>query len=141
MANYSEVTDILVNRFINNLPSIDGVTIDASSIKYPNAPFQTPKDTPWFRLSVIHGQSENVQTGLNGRTRQEGIFIIDCFFPTGTGNKSLNEIQTQMQDLYKRKVFESVRCKTFQPIEVGVESQDSNWYQLQIEVFFEFDDC
>lgn len=141
MANVSEVTDSMINRFLNNLPTVDGVPLDPAVVKTPNAPFKTPKNSPWVRLSVLFTEATNVEPGGEGRVRYDGIMTIDCFVPTGTGNKVINELQVQATTLYARKEFENIRSKTVTPTVLGRNEEDSNWYQNQIVVDFEFDDC
>lgn len=138
MSRYSEVTDSLIDRYRNNKPLVNGVQLSDSNLKLPNAPFTTPENELWVRLTVINGRGINVQAGKNGTTRATGIFVVDVFVPKGSGNKLANNVADQAVDLYRKQFFDNIRAEETEVVEIGISDA---WHQVQMTLFYNFDDC
>lgn len=138
MSKHSEITDSLIERFLANLPLIDGQPLSTKNIKYPNANFDTPSNSPWVRLTNNKGRGINVQAGYNATFRTPGSFVIDIFTPKGTGNREANLIANQVDDLYRKQYFDTIRADETQVDEIGI---DDSWYHVQVTVFYNYDDC
>lgn len=117
----------LVDRLRDNLPA--GYT-DAT-LKKPNAPFKTPTDAKWMRITVNLEPTDNVTP--DGYQRTSGIFTIDIFFPKGDGDKAQNEDAKLIKDLYNNEGFGNTECFEAS-ILAGVEEE--SWYKVQVDVNF-----
>lgn len=138
MSRHTEVTEALINRFLNNKPLVNGQPLENAKIKFPNAPFTTPEDDIWVRLTVTKGRGINIAAGYNGLFRTPGVFIVDIFAPKGSGDREANEIAGQVDDLYRKQFFDNIRADETQVDSLGEEDA---WYQTQVSVFFNYDDC
>ena len=124
--NIATVVNDLKTRFLANLPS--GHT--TKTVKIPNGKFKTPSDSKWLRITFIDGVKSNVQAG-GGYKRTFGIFVIDSFYPVGSGtNTQLAEIKL-MQNVFENQEFGSAKC---QEADVNIIGEDSSWFHVQINV-------
>ena len=124
--NVALVFEDLKTRFLANLPA--GNT--SKNVKIPNGKFKTPTNSKWLRINLVDGVKSNVQAG-GGYKRTFGLFVIDSFYPAGTGTKlQLTEIKL-MQDVFENEEFGNVKC---QEADVNIIGEDGSWYHVQINV-------
>lgn len=98
---------------------------------YPNMPFDTPSsDTPWAKITYLHGGTEPVTLGDQGEDEHTGILQIDLNYPLYKGEadvtRKADEIATHFaagrRGLYagQEVVFNGVS-------RTGGESADGWW--------------
>ncbi len=117
----------LVDRLRNNLPA--GYT-DAT-LKKPNAPWTTPTNTKWLRITVNVSPTDNVTP--DGYQRTFGICTIDVFFPKGVGDKAQNADAKITKDLFNNQEFANTKTQEAS-ILTGVEVE--SWFMVQVDVNF-----
>lgn len=129
--NIALVFDDLKTRFLADLPA--GYT--SKTVIIPNGGIDTPTNKKWLRISLIDGDKSNVQAG-GGYKRTFAIFVIDSFYPLGTGTKSQLADMKLLQDLFENEEFGNVKCQT---ADVNIIGEDSNWYHMQVNVNFYYE--
>ena len=126
--NILQVEIDLVENLINNLPT--GYT--QARVKLPNAPFDTPDNESWLRVTMNLAPKENVQASGSYK-RQLGIFTVDIFMPkesySNSGLSTFNEIKS----IYENQRIGIVECEVVSPNIVG---EDGSWYNIQADVNF-----
>lgn len=126
MADSALLTQVdLISRLLANLPA--GYT--ASTVKLPNAPFTTPNNTKWIRATNLFNETVNVTPDRYKRTF--GIFVIDLFFPIGSGDKDQLTDSEEIKAVFENKEFGNTRTQEVSTILVG---EDNSWYNLQLNV-------
>lgn len=127
----ANVESDLINRLDDNLPSNYAV----EQIKYPNAPFNTPNNKPWLRVTTIPEPTSNVEAG-GGYQRTYGIFVIDCFYPVERGSKKQHQDLEHFKSLFNNQEFGIAKCQEAYINRVG---EDGDWYNLQLNVNFYYE--
>lgn len=117
----------LIQRLLDNLPA--GYT--AATVKTPNSTFNTPSNTKWLRATVLTNETINVTP--DGYKRTFGFFVVDLFFPKGSGDKAQLTDAKAIQDLFDNKEFGNTRTHASSVIS-GVE--DGAWFKMQVSTEF-----
>ena len=131
MDDFLQVQDDLINRVRQNIPS--GYSL--RQFKYPNAPFEKPKNKPWLRFTAIPEPKSNVEAGGEYK-RTYGIFVIDCFYPVDTGNKTQITDLKYLQALFENQTIGFTKCQEAYPQLIG---ESGDWYNMQLNVNFYFE--
>ena len=120
----------LIQRLLDNLPS--GYT--AATVKLPNAPWKTPTNTKYLRATVLFNETANVTP--DGYKRTFGFFVIDVFFPKGSGDKAQLADAKEIQALFDNKEFGNTKTWSASVETIG---ESDSWYIVQVnaEFFFE----
>lgn len=129
-------TKALVDRFKNNLSGLP-TTLPATRIKFINAPFTTPNNQSWARVST----SEPVIIDMDASGKYEvnqGIFTISYFVPRGTGYESAMNMAHAIKALYTAEIFDDLVVNS---VTVGESSEpeSSPWYGVNISVNYQFE--
>ncbi len=127
----AQAESYLINRLDDNLPN----NYTTKQIKYPNAPFNTPNDKPWLRMTTIPEPTSNVEVG-GGYQRTYGLFVVDCFYPVDTGSKKQHQDVAYFQALFNNQEFGIVKCQEAYIQTIG---SDGDWYNLQLNVTFYYE--
>lgn len=118
----------LVNRLLNNLPS--GYT--KKTVNKPNAPFTTPSNTKWLRITVIpFATVSDAATGCFKFTN--GNLIIDSFYPKGSYDNAQLLDHQEIKVLYENQTFNNTQCQTVSTLTIG---EDGSWYHIQSVIEF-----
>lgn len=121
----------LIDRLLANLPS--GHTEE--TVKLPNRSFTTPSGSKWLRVTVIVGDSNNVQAG-GLWIRTDGIFVIDSFYPTGNDTLVQIEEAEVIAAVFENQKFNGVNVQETLITEPG---ESGSWYNVQISCDFYFE--
>ena len=105
-------------------------------ISYPNAPFTTPNNQAWARLSIIPTASTNVAVGGGAAwVRRNGLIVVDVFTPKGSGINANMDICDAVTDLFENTEFGNV--KTFEADTAKIEDEPWLGYQVTINFYCE----
>lgn len=121
----------LVDRLLNNLPT----DYQLDQVKLPNAPFNTPKNEKWLRVTTNLAPKENVQASGSYK-RQFGIFTIDIFYPKGTGELSALEDFKIISNLYENQTVGNAKCEQCTPV---INQAETAWFNIQCDVTFYYE--
>lgn len=129
--NFGLTQSDLVKRLLDNLPA----GYSESSVKKPNAHFDTPENTKWLRITVIPGIKNNVQAdGFYKRTF--GICVIDCFYPVDSGDQAQLADTKLIENLFENQEFDNTKTQEAYTQNLGV---DGAWYNQQVNINFYFE--
>jgi hypothetical protein len=118
------VENDLINHLLGNLPS--GFT--SSLVKLPNAKFTTPANSKWMRATVISPVVIDVDASQCYKTYR-GLFVVDLFYPKGTGSAAALTAAQSIIDSYTKVPFAySVSFDS----NINVLGEEENWYHVQI---------
>ncbi len=126
-----ETQQDLINRLLNNLPA--GYT--AAQVDCPNAPFTTPKNEKWLRVTTNLNPKENVQASGSYK-RQYGIFTIDIFYPRASGDLAAIEDSKTISLLYENQNVGNAKCEAVSP---NIINNNDNWFNVQSDVVFYYE--
>lgn len=121
----------LIGHLNSNLPA--GYT--KAKIKYPNAPFTTPKNDKWLRITMIDGIKANVAAGGCWK-RTQGILAIDVFYPVDTGSKAQLTDVKLIQALYENKQIGNAKCLE---ADVNIIGESDAWYIVQVQINYTYE--
>jgi hypothetical protein len=116
----------LISRLLANLPS--GYT--NATVKKPNFKFTTPKNTKWLRATVSPFDTESEASSGDYKITR-GLFVVDVFYPKGSGDAAqLTDVQA-IRALYERQTFGNTQCQMASVETIG----DSElWYIMQVNI-------
>jgi len=100
-----------------------------------NHDFTPPQNSEWVRIVTNVIGSENAQLGDDFQ-RITGIITVQCFVPSGTGEKAINSLVDSVKAIFQNKNFGGVRCFTTTPLRIG---SVGNWYQINAKTDFQYD--
>jgi hypothetical protein len=132
MPNNVQQRNLLVTLLVNALTDA-GIT----KIKVPNAPFTTPENQMWARITLLPGTMEFFSYG-NGKDRVIGVAQIDLFAPKNTGViTSLTKADAISADISHQNLTDSsFQLRTFESTVKPTPDED-NWYGTMIELRFD----
>lgn len=117
----------------------------ANRVKYDNVSHSTlpnpTEQTPWVRVSVRHGSSE--QATLSGpvgtrRFRREGILTAQLFIPIGVGLSAGVDYAKIIQDAFEGVT--SVGGVIFRGVRTNEIGESGDFFQINILTDFEYDE-
>jgi len=130
------------------LESLLATLLPATPIDWPNTDFTQPSTdfissdgVSWARPAFRPGNAIEADFDTDERL---GVFIIQLFFPKGTGSGDALAKASTIEEAYKRKDFNSLHCKATYTNEVGEWAGESiadggrerlgldNWYQVNV---------
>lgn len=59
--------------------------IPSASIEWPNLRFKQPETGPWWRVTILFGESQPAALGPQKLNRTPFSVVVQVFMPTGTG--------------------------------------------------------
>lgn len=132
----SLATKALVDRFKNNLSGLP-TALPVTRVKFINAPFTTPNNQNWARVST--SAPVIIDTDASGKYEiNQGIFTISYFVPRGTGYDAAMDMAHQIKALYTAEIFDDLVVNS---VTVGEspEPESSSWYGVNISVNYQFE--
>lgn len=131
MADSALLTQVdLISRLLASLPA--GYT--AATVKLPNAAFTTPSKTKWLRVTNLF--NETVNATPDGYKRTFGIFVIDIFFPLGSGDQQQLTDSEAIKLLFENEEFGNTKTQEVSTVLVG---EENSWYNLQLNVNYYYE--
>lgn len=95
------------------------------------------KDKPWVRLTVLQGNSSQVEMGNKRRWRRPGVVEIQIFLPTGDGTGMATELADTVRDIYEGSTISGV---LFRATSLGPGTVDGPWRQYNVTTPFQADE-
>lgn len=131
MADSALLTQVdLISRLLANLPA--GYT--TSTVKLPNSPFTTPANTKWLRATNLFNETVNATPDEYKRTF--GIFVIDLFFPIGSGDQAQLTDSEALKLVFENEEFGNTKTQEVSTVTIG---EDNSWYAIQLNVNYYYE--
>lgn len=128
------VEDRLITAFAAALPT----DIVSANVKYPNASFATPNNSPWARLESPQSFGP-ISTDASGCYEiNDGVFRVSLFWPKGSGSKAAMEAAHEVKELYGQPDYDDVTI-TSVVVSPTPEPDDSLWFGVRINVNFQYE--
>jgi hypothetical protein len=105
-------------------------------IDFDNAPFESNAGEAFLRCQVEWASTE--QIGVGGRYRGEGIVLISVFSPANSGSRNANEMADDIAAMFNLYQYNGLKCRFASTMRIG---QYREWYQINVIVPFQYDDC
>lgn len=129
-------TKALVDRFKNNLAGLPTI-LPVTRIKFINAPFTTPNNQNWARVSINNfgpiDQDASAKYEIN-----QGVFTVSYFVPKGTGYDAAMDMAHAIKALYTAEIFDDV-VVTSVLVNESSEPESSPWYGINISINYQFE--
>lgn len=136
MANNADQRNLLR---VMAIAAIQETDIPLANVKFPNAPFDTPNNETWLRVTWLPGTAEFFSYGPSGTGKNiiTGICQIDIFTPKGALDKDAYQYaDTISSEMSNNQVFEGAfQLDTLQTTARPME-EESNWYGVMCETQF-----
>lgn len=105
---------------------------------YDNAGVDTiPRDSSWVRLTVLFGESAQVEFGNQRRWRRIGIAAVQIFVPAGVGDGLAQELGDSVTAVYEGRTISGVIFRATSLERIGI---DGPWLQMNASTPFQSDD-
>lgn len=128
---YELVSNVVRLRFQAQIKTPEGLATE-----WDNAPFASPPDTLWARVSVRLEGARQTYTGRTNGYRKTGQIVIGLFAPIGTGDAA----QLALADAIKTAFsLVEVAPVQFGVPSVGPGSRDGAYWRLEVTVPFDAD--
>jgi len=121
----AQVEQDLKDHLIANLPA----GIELSAVKFTNAPFTTPKNTPWLRATMIAPVVIN-QDASGCYREYQGQFVVDVFYPCFTGTRAALQTAQEIAEAFNKTAF-AYSFSTLAEVEIIGEEQDAPWFHVR----------
>lgn len=95
------------------------------------------RDSAWVRLTVLPGESRQVEMGNTRRWRRSGIVVIQIFIPTNTGTGLAQELGDAVLEIFEGLTVSGVIFRATSLNRVGV---DGAWLQYNATTQFQDDE-
>ena len=124
----------LVAAFADSLPT----GIVATHVKYPNANFITPNNSPWARLESPQSFGP-ISTDASGCYEiNDGVFRVSLFWPNGSGSRAAMKAAHEVKELYGQPDYDDVTI-TSVVVSPAPEPSSSPWYGINIVISFQYE--
>ena len=127
MPTVAEAASTIRSRFAAEFPRLR----PAVAIHYDNVGAAPPDGEPWVRLTIEHGDGEQVSIGAARRWRQTGTVRVQVFAPVGEGGGEALAIADDVASVFRGVSEPGVRFAAPGLTRVG---PGRRWYELQVAV-------
>lgn len=106
-------------------------------IKWPNAPFDTPTNETWLRVTPLYGQPSPLS--YNKTDRIDGVLQIDVFVPKGKGDLTGHQVADEIRQalpVNAEKITSGNVSVQFSSVGVVGENEEDAWYKTIISAQF-----
>lgn len=104
---------------------------------FSNGVTEPPNNSTWLRLSVLHGQAEQVEMGNQRRIRRPGVVSLQIFIPSATGTGTPRAVAKAFADIFETRTVSSIVYRAMDYRHVGVFDA---WVQYNAVIPFHADD-
>lgn len=98
---------------------------------------QPPQDSAWVRLTVLPGESQQVEMGRLRRWRRAGVITVQIFVPAASGTGLALELGDTVRDIFEGLTLSSVIFRATSLNRVGL---DGAWLQYNANTNFQADE-
>lgn len=106
-------------------------------VLYDNTGQAAPKDSAYVNLTILFGDSFQVEMGNLRRLRNSGLLTVQIFVPTGVGDGLAQELGDSVGDVFQLRTVSGVIFRATSLLRVGV---DGPWLQYNASTPFQQDD-
>ena len=110
--------------------------LSQTEIEWPNVAF-THTTVPYVRFSVAVTDARNGTIGINSPTKFAGYIIGQVFVKTNSGYKQAYDLAQSILAIFQNAQFSGVLTYAGEIIEVGVDPEDSNLFQVNAQIPFD----
>lgn len=116
---------------LNTLTLPSGVTI-----AWANTHFQPTLGSPWVRANLIPAQTRQGSIGEDGTDLHQGIFQVDVFYPSNSGDGAAFALADDILEHFSRGTVLiadgiRVRMETSNPT---TPNSEPDWYHVPVEL-------
>lgn len=127
----------LINLVLDNLSELYEETL-LNQIKLPNAQFDVPNNSHWIRLNSPISTDPISQDALGIYEINSGFFVVQCFYPRGTGSQSAMKMAKSIKDLFTAEIFDDLVIE-YVAISPTSEPEKSDWFGVNCKIKFSFE--
>jgi hypothetical protein len=98
---------------------------------------EPPENSEWVRLTVLPGDSQQVEMGRLRRWRRVGVIIIQIFVPAASGTGLAQELGDTVKQIFEGITVSSVIFRATSLNRVGL---DGAWLQYNATTPFQADE-
>lgn len=129
------MTALAENEAVNTLfnEGMEGV----ASIAYQNKAFTPEPKESWVRLTVLEGDSNQVEIGDPAKYhRRSGIIMVNVFTARDIGDGAAREICDSVMALFRNKTaaFDSGLVRFRSPSKRVVQSSNDAYFQMNVSI-------
>jgi hypothetical protein len=95
------------------------------------------RDSAFVRLTVLPGDSRQVEFGIKRRWRRPGVVIVQIFVPTASGTGLVTELGDTVRDIFEGRTVSGVIFRATSLNRVGI---DGAWLQYNATTPFQDDE-
>ncbi len=96
-----------------------------------------PQNTAWVRLTILPGQSQQVEMGRLRRWRRVGLIVVQIFVPAASGTGLAQELGDSVRDIFEGVTLSGVLFRATSLNRVGL---DGAWLQYNATTPFQADE-
>ena len=105
--DFEAMMNVIRGRFKSQIEDIESVPT-----QYDNAPFTRPTTGLWIRLSIVNGESNQVDLGNVKTFRGVGLMVASIFAPIHTGDKASLALADKIATSFRSLNIFGVRFRT-----------------------------
>ena len=112
-----------------------------AQVEYPNLKFEPTRGTPYIRMSILLGDSNQVAMGgeSGNQFRHVGLVAFQIFIPEFSGTKTLSTIRDALNTLWRaQELTGGILIRSPEVTEVGPTK--NGWYQSNSVFPFQWDE-
>ena len=129
MSNSADLRTALIQSILNASLSYP--------IKWANAPFDTPTNETWLRVTPLYGQPQPYS--MTTTDRIDGVLQIDVFVPKGKGDLIGHQVADEIRQalpVNAEKITQGAVSVQFLSVGVSGEDVEDAWYKTIISAQF-----
>jgi hypothetical protein len=91
----------------------------------------------WTRVTVLTGESVQIELGLNSRFRHKGLLIVCIFVKPRTGTLYAMQLAAHIAGIFRSSVYEGVSYFNTDTQKIG---SVNGWFQVNVSCSFRADE-
>lgn len=130
MTAFSAIRQALETEFNTEWSTTDKV--------FDNTIYEPTKGTPWVRLTIMDGDSENISlsSASTVRKRYDGTIYTSIFVPSGTGTGTARTHADSIAAIWDNTTISGVKTLLS---EIDRGPMESEWFSLIVKTPFYYD--
>ncbi len=126
MATWQETASTIRNRWATLVE-----TPQSLPTEYDNAPFDKPDDSQWARLTVLPGDSFQMELGSASPHKSVGLAVAQIFVPSNSGTRAAMLLVVAAAAEFKAQVVSGVTFRSPSVRRVGLSGM---WWQVNLSM-------
>ena len=137
MVSLVDARETIYQRFVTQWGATSAYTFD-------NEAYDPPVNTPWVRVAVRHLISRLNAIGGTGQGgfnlyQREGECVIQVFIPSNQGTRTADTLAQAARAIFEGVTLASNAIR-FNNVEIREIGESDNWYQVNVEAEFQYDE-